>query len=85
MKKIVIAILVSGTLLTSCMDKQVPMPQTVIKAKVDSIVNARKVEINEQAMEDLDHRSAIEVKVKADSIVQAQAAKHSKDTVNKAK
>ena len=85
MNKVVLTLVVLGTLLTSCMDKQVPVPQKTIDARVDSIMNARKAEIKQQAMEDLDHRSAIEVRVKADSIVQAQEAKQSKTTPIKAK
>ena len=85
MNKIVFTLLILGTLLTSCMDKQVPVPQKSINAQVDSIMNARKAEIKEQAMEDLDHRAAIEVKVKADSIIQAKEARQAKTTPNQPK
>jgi hypothetical protein len=47
------------------------MSQNEINAKVDSIVGTRIEELNNQAMEDLDRRMSIEVKAKADSIVQA--------------
>jgi len=40
-------------------------------AKVDSIVGTHLDELNRMAMEDLDRRKSIEVKAKADSIVQA--------------
>lgn len=85
MNKIVLTLMVLVTVLTSCMDKQVPVPQKSINAQVDSIMNARKAEIKQQAIEDLDHRAAIEVRVKADSIVQAQETKQSKSAPTKAK
>lgn len=48
--------------------------ETFVQAKVDSIVGARMEEINRRAMEDLDQRMTIEVKQKADSIINARRA-----------
>ncbi|XZF16079.1 hypothetical protein ACTHGU_08065 [Chitinophagaceae bacterium MMS25-I14] len=50
------------------------MSESEMHAKVDSIVGSKIEEMNRQAMEDLDHRLAIEVKAKADSIVQSHVA-----------
>ena len=84
MNKILLALVLLTTLFTACNDTQVAIPQKTINAKVDSIVNVRKIEMNQQAMEDLDHRTAIEVKAKADSIVQAAQVKAvKKDSVSK--
>lgn len=52
-----------------------------IQAKVDSIVGSRLPEINRKAMEDLDLRMAIEVKAKADSILQVRQAQAPKPIV----
>jgi hypothetical protein len=49
-----------------------------LKAKADSIVAIKKADINQQAAEDLDRRTSIEVKAKADSIVEAWQAKQPK-------
>ena len=69
MKKAVWTLLFAVTF-TSCTDtKQKNLTASQIHAQVDSMVGARMDEINRQAMEDLDHRIAIEVKAKADSIV----------------
>jgi hypothetical protein len=83
MNRILLGLVIFSTVFTACNDTPVVIPQKTINAKVDSIVKVRKVEIDQQAMEDLDHRAAIEVKVKADSIVQAAQAKPAKDTVSK--
>jgi hypothetical protein len=57
--------------LCSCKaEPQKALTETEIKAKVDSILVVRSVEIKNQAAEDLDRRMAIEVKVKADSMIQ---------------
>lgn len=42
------------------------------RQQIDSMVGARMEELNARAMEDLDRRMSIEVKVKADSIVAAR-------------
>lgn len=68
-------------LLTSC-EKQVQKTLTKqeIQNKVDSIVAIRLKEVDEQANLELNHRIKIEVKVKADSILQAQKAKDTNNT-----
>ena len=48
------------------------MSDADINAKADSIVGTRLDELNQQANEDLDRRMAIEVKPKADSMVEAR-------------
>ena len=55
--------------------------ESQINAKVDSLVGAKLEEINRQAMEDLDRRKSIEVKAKADSIVQAYMQANPAQTV----
>lgn len=73
------ALLVS--LLMACNDKQQTLSDSAMHAKVDSIVGVRMIDLNRQSMEDLDHRIAIEVKAKADSIVAARI--QPKDTTAK--
>lgn len=61
--------------LTACSSSQPeaqPMTQNEINAKIDSLVGVKVSELATQAMIDLDHRMAIEVKAKADSIVAAR-------------
>lgn len=68
-------------LLTSC-EKQVQKTLTKqeIQNKIDSIVTIRLKEVDEQANLELNHRIKIEVKVKADSILQTLKAKDSNNT-----
>lgn len=81
MKKTVWTLLFAA-MFASCTDtKQKNLTASQIHAQVDSLVGARMDEINRQAMEDLDHRIAIEVKAKADSIVAARTGHI--DTVKK--
>jgi len=61
-------------LLISCGAKQKTMTESDIQAKVDSLVGVKMEELNMRYMEDLEKRMAIEVKVKADSIVAARKA-----------
>lgn len=56
---------------TSCEPKEKAISKSEITAKVDSLVAIKLEDLNRQAMEDLDRRKSIEVKAKADSIVQA--------------
>jgi high-affinity K+ transport system ATPase subunit B len=58
-------------LFASCASKTKNMTESEIKAKADSLVGIRIEELNRQAIEDFDRRKSIEVKIKADSIVQA--------------
>jgi hypothetical protein len=66
---------------TSC-EKQVQKTLTKqeIQNKIDSIVTIRLKEVDEQANLELNHRIKIEVKVKADSILQTLKAKDSNNT-----
>lgn len=73
MKQIVPALALVA-LIASCGSKQQTMSENEVNAKVDSLVGLRIEEISRQAMEDRDRRIAIEVKAKADSIVQAASA-----------
>ncbi len=57
--------------LASCQHKETVMSAKDIKMKADSVVRTRMEELNRQAVEDLDKRRSIEVKTKADSIVDA--------------
>ncbi len=79
MRKVILMVLLAG--LASCTTKEKQWSQAEINAKVDSAVSARTTDIHRQAMEDLDSRLAIEVKAKADSIVQAHELQHTKDSL----
>jgi hypothetical protein len=57
---------------SSCNEEEKQFSETAIHAKADSIVGARAMELNQQAMDDLEKRMAIEVKAKADSIIAAR-------------
>jgi len=71
MKNSIFALAVAALLFASCGGGEHKYTQSEIDAKVDSLVGVKMEEINRQAMEDLDRRMSIEVKAKADSIVQA--------------
>lgn len=58
----------------ACTSQPAPMSESQIQAKVDSAVAVQLPEITRQATEDRESRIAIEVKQKADSIVQARQA-----------
>lgn len=60
------------------------LTENEIKQKVDSLVGAKVEELNRQSMEDLDRRLSIEVKAKADSMVQARLAGIKPDTAKPA-
>lgn len=62
----------TGIVLTSCSDRQKALTQSEINAKVDSLVGVKVQELARQSAEDLDRRMSIEVKAKADSIVQVR-------------
>lgn len=75
MKKVLFPAAMAAVLFTACNNNTAPaMDQNAIDAKVDSIVGERLDELNMEAQEDLDRRIAIEVKPKADSIVEAMKA-----------
>lgn len=69
------AIIITGMLLVAgmaaCKKEERVMTKKEIVAKADSIIATRMDELNRQAEEDLDRRMSIEVKAKADSIVDA--------------
>jgi hypothetical protein len=82
MNKLLIGIglvLVSG--ISSC-SKEAPVPLTrrQIQEQIDSITRIRVMEVDERAKKDLEHRIKIEVKIKADSILQAMKTGKTEDT-----
>ena len=66
-----IAVIVMGLGFTSCNKEPQPLTKAQIKQKVDSITSVRIKESDERAQRDLELRIKIDVKVKADSIVNA--------------
>jgi PBP1b-binding outer membrane lipoprotein LpoB len=68
--------------IASCNKEPEPLTKQEIKHKIDSLTAERIRESDEQAKRDLSHRMKIEVKVKVDSILNAEMAK--KDTIAKA-
>jgi hypothetical protein len=62
--------------LASCQQKEILLSKQQIKFKADSIFQTRVDELNRAAAEDLDRRQSIEVKTKADSIVDAYTKEH---------
>lgn len=73
MKKILFPAAFATLLFAACNNNSAPaMDENAIQAKVDSIVGEKLDMLNEQAQEDLDRRMAIEVKPKADSIIEAR-------------
>ena len=58
--------------LGSCKKEVQVIRPEVIKGKIDSIVNVRFRELDDNARRDLDYRITIELKVKADSIFNAR-------------
>lgn len=71
MKKTLLVLAGLTTAFVSCENKQTTMTENEINTKVDSLVGVKIEELNVQAMEDFDRRKTIEVKAKADSIVEA--------------
>ena len=73
-----------GLVFASC-DKEQPQPLTKeeINKKIDSLTKVQVMESNEHAKKDLEHRIKIEVKVKVDSILNAQLKQKTKDTTQK--
>lgn len=81
MKKITPLLLFLCFTIVSCTHKEeAALKPSEIKAKVDSLVDARRSDIKKAGDEDLDLRIAIEVKPKADSIVAANMKKNTVDT-----
>ncbi len=69
----IILIVALAAIIASCNSQQNGMTDGERDAKVDSLVALRIEEINREAIEDRDRRMAIEVKQKADSMVQEAA------------
>lgn len=69
---ILYAAVMAATGLTSCGARQQALTESELNARVDSLVAERVETLNQHYMEDLEKRMAIEVKVKADSIVAAR-------------
>ncbi len=80
---VIILMLVVVVGLMACNKEPEPMTKVQIKQKIDSITAYRIKELDEQAQRDLEHRIKIEVKVKADSIVNAAVQRHTADTPTK--
>jgi hypothetical protein len=70
MNRLAIAAVVCISLFSCKAEPQRVLTQTEIQYKVDSILALRAPEIKKQGAEDLDRRISIEVKVKADSLIQ---------------
>lgn len=71
MKKTLLAIVIFATGFSACNKDPQPLTTAQINQKIDSIVASRVKELDAQSQQDLEHRIKIEVKVKADSIVNA--------------
>jgi hypothetical protein len=82
MKQFFLFLGVVASLLVSCKKEVQPFTQNEIQKKVDSIVSIRILEMDERATRDLNFRMKIEVKAKADSIVSANIARRTADTVH---
>lgn len=75
MKKLLFPAVIASLLFAACNNNAAPvMDYNTIQAKADSVVGTKLDELNAQASEDLDRRSAIEVKPMADSIIAARKA-----------
>ena len=81
MKKTLYAFILMGLVFASC-NKEEPKPlsKEEINRKTDSLTRVQVGESNEHAKKDLEHRIKIEVKVKVDSILNAQQHPGTKDT-----
>ena len=83
MKKTLLALIILSLGFAACNKEPEPMTQVQIKQKIDSIAAYRIKELDEQAQKDLEHRIKIEVKVKADSIVNAAMQHRATDSAQK--
>ncbi len=79
MKKTIFALLIVCGLF-SCNKETKPLSKEEVKLKIDSAVKASTQQSDEQAQKDLGHRIRIEVKVKADSIVNSRYQKANTDS-----
>jgi hypothetical protein len=83
MNRILFALLIVTLGFFSCNKEVPPLTKEQVKQKIDSLVKIRRLESDEQAKVDLDHRLKIEVKVKVDSILNARLLQQAKDTLKK--
>lgn len=72
MNKVLPAILLAILALASCSKETPQLSRQQMNQKIDSIIKASTRESDERARLDLDRRMKIEVKVKADSILNAR-------------
>lgn len=85
MKRTLLAFSILSVVLFSCNKEQPkPLSKEELSRQIDSIVQVRTKEIDARAHIDLERRMKIEVKVKVDSIVNAQLNPQTKDTAKKA-
>ena len=85
MKNTLLALIILATGFSACNKEPQQLTKEQINQKIDSIVAYRVKELDEQYQRDLEHRIKIEVKVKADSIVNAAIKQNTTDTVKKNK
>ncbi len=83
MTKQINIIILFSLIFVSCNKTTPILSKKEINKKVDSIVNIRIKEIDKESERDLEHRIKIELKVKADSIINARNNKTIKDTIPK--
>lgn len=69
------AAIILSMLFMACSHKERIMTKKEMQAMADSIVATKTADMRNQAAEDFDRRRSIEVKAKADSIVEAWQAK----------
>jgi hypothetical protein len=81
MNKIVLVLSILAISCISCNKvKPVPLTKEQIQQRIDSITIMRLHEVDERAQKDLEHRIKIEVKIKADSILQTLLQKQATDS-----
>ena len=85
MKKTLLALIILATGFSACNKEPQQLTRAQINQKIDSIAAARIKELDQQSQQDLDHRIKIEVKVKADSIVNSAMQHSIIDTARKNK
>ena len=80
MKYSVPVVLLFSIFFMACSQKEKIMTKKEMQVMTDSIVATKTADIHKEAAEDLDRRKSIEVKAKADSIVEAWQTKQPKTT-----
>ena len=85
MKNKLLTLIILAIGFSACNKEPQPLTRQEINQKIDSIVAYRVKELDDQYQRDLDHRIKIEVKVKADSIVNAAILHSNTDTSKKNK